>query len=186
MDSQQLTSKYGIDQPPQTDNDIDKSIQEVEATMARAGGRTGDTAWLFDPNCAPAMSEFANKTMQDMRTRFGRHIAKAADTDVFLYYPGTNDFYVYPNNIQRFAYMLTFCWPVGCDIEMAPGGCSGVELFLPLQRGQFIVVFGICAVCDAWARVTAEVNFRTSLMEAQDKLPPGAYIDPGSPVPAGP
>jgi hypothetical protein len=164
MNDQQLIDKYGINQPPQADNPIDSSIQEVEATMARATGRTGDTAWLFDPIWSPAMWELANKIMQDMRVRFAKHIATAADTDVFLYYPGTQGFYVYSRDIERFAYMLTFCWPVGCDIKMAPGGCRGVELFLPLQRGQFIVVFGICEACDAWARVTAETNFMTRVL----------------------
>jgi hypothetical protein len=190
MDRQQLIDKYGIDNPPQADNEIDLSIQEVERTMARATdtypSRTGDTAWLFDPNWSPAMWGLANKTMGNMRTRFAHHIAKAADTDVFLYYAGTQDFYVYSRNIERFAYMLSFCWPVGCDIKMAPGGCSGVELFLPLQRGQFIVVFGICEACDVWARVAAETNFRACVMEAQAMLPPGARIDPGSALPPAP
>jgi len=129
------------------------------------------------------MWELAEKTMRNMHIRFAKHIDKAADTDVFLYYPGTHDFYVYSRNIERFAYMLTFAWPEGCDIKIAPGGCSGVEIFLPLQRGQFILVFGICEACDVWVRGTAETNFRASVMEAQEQLPPGAYIDPGSPVP---
>lgn len=180
-----LTDKYGIDNSPQA-NYIDDSIQEVEATMARAVGRSGDTSWLFDPICAPAMWELAEKTMGKMRVRFAKHIDRAADTDVFLYYPGTQNFYTYSRNVQRFAYMLTFAWPEGCDINLAPGGCDGVAVFLPLMRGQFIVVFGICEACDAWAREIAETNFKTSVMDAQATLPPGAYIDPGSPVPPRP
>ena len=128
------------------------------------------------------MSELAERTMRNMRTRFAKHIDRAADTDVFLYYPSTQDFYTYHRNVERFAYMLTFCWPEGCDIKMAPSGCSGVEVFLPLMRGQFIVVFGICQACDTWARVTAETNLRASRIEAQGTLPPGARIDPGSPL----
>lgn len=163
-------------------NAIDESIQEVERTMAR----TGNTSWLFDPVWAPAMWELANKTMQDMRWLYADHIADAADSDVFLYYPGEQRFYVYSHNIERFAYMLSFSWPPGCDIKLAPGGCRGCEVFLPLQRGQFIVVFGICEACDAKARETAETNFRVNVMEAQAKLPPDARIDPGSPVPPRP
>lgn len=180
MDRQDLIDKYGIDNPPQPDNSIDKSIQEVEATMRRR--QAGDTSWLFDPIWSPAMWELANETIRDMRTKFAHYITTSAETDVFLYYPGTQDFYAYSRGIQRFAYMITFAWPVACDIKMAPGGCMGQEVFLPLQRGQFILVFGICDACDLWARDTAENNFKASVMEAQADLPPGAYIDPGSPV----
>ena len=116
--------------------------------------------------CQQNSEEHANKVCPPHR--------QSADTDVFLYYPGTQDFYVYGSSPVRFAYMLTFAWPERCDIKMAPGGRNGVEVFLPLQRGQFILVFGICEACDVWARQTAETNFRASLIEAQAALPPGA------------
>lgn len=62
-------------------------------------------------------------------------------------------------------------------------GCAGHAMYLPLERGQFLVVFRICRACDAWARETAEVRFRSNVLGAQVHLPPGAVIDPGSPVP---
>ena len=105
---------------------------------------------------------------------------------MFLYYPGQNDFRAYDSDIERYAYLLSYAAQNGCDIRLAPGGCSKGTVFLPLQRGQFIVVFEVCAACEAWAWETAETNFRFNVMAAQDKLPPGAVIDPLSPVPPRP
>ena len=186
MNHEDLIDKYGIDNPPQLDNVIDKSIQKVEATMARATRLTGDTSWLFHPSCNEQMWEIANETIQSMHRLYGDFMAGVSDGSVFLYYPGQNDFRAYGSEIERFAYMLGYAGKHGCDIQLAPGACSKGTVFLPLERGQFIVVFEVCDACDAWAWEIAEMNFRAGIIAAQATLSPGAYIDALSPVAPAP
>lgn len=186
---EELVVKYGIGRAPQVDNPIDGAIQVVERTRALVTRHTDDTAWLFDPAWNHDMWELANRTMRRMWQLFSDRIEAAADSDTFLYYPCMPNLYVYDDAMERFSYMITTRVPLpnavgrrGCDVRLAPGGCSGRAVYLPLQRGQFIVVFGICGACDEWARQTAEAKLRSSVLKAQAKLPPGARVDPGSPL----
>jgi hypothetical protein len=124
-----------------------------------------------------------------MRRQFGDRIEAAADSDTFLYYPCIPNLYVYDDAMERFSYMITTRVPLpnavgqrGCDVQLAPDGCEGQAVYLPLERGPFLLVFGICRACDAWARETAEIRFRSNVIAAQVQLPPGATIDPRSPV----
>lgn len=188
-----LRAKYGVDQPPRLDDAIVSAIQVVERTRALVTRETDDTAWLFDPSWSPDMWELADSTMRNMRQRFGDRIEVAADSDTFLYYPCIPNLYVYEDAMERFAYMITTRVPLphavgerGCDVQLAPEGCSGRAVYLPLERGPFIVVFSICQSCNTWARETAETNFKLGVISAQLHLPPGARIDPGSPVPPTP
>lgn len=188
-----LRAKYGMDQPPQPDHPIVSAIQVVERTRALVTREADDTAWLFDPSWSPDMWMLAQRTMRDMRERFGDRIEAAVKTDTFLYYPCIPNLYVYDDAMERFSYMITTRVPMphavgerGCDVQLAPEGCSGRAVYLPHEHGPFIVVFGICRACDAWARETAEVRFRSNVIGAQVHLPPGARIDPGSPVPPTP
>src|SRR6478672_1047477 len=181
----ELRAKYGMDAPPRPDNPIDGAIQVVERTRALVTREINDTAWLFDPVWNPAMWELANRTMREMRQRFAGRIEAAADSDTFLYYPCIPNLYVYDDAMERFSYMITTRVPLphavgrrGCDVQLAPGGCSGRAVYLPLQRGQFLLVFSICRACDSWARETAEIRFRSNVMAAQVGLPPGVRIDP--------
>jgi hypothetical protein len=186
----ELIAKYGMNEPPQPDHPIIGATQVVERTRALVTRETGDTAWLFDPRWNPKMWKLANRTMRDMRKQFGDRVESAADSDTFLYYPCIPNLYVYDDAMERFSYMITTRVPLpnavgqrGCDVQLAPAGCCGRAVYLPLERGQFIVVFSICKACDAWARQTAENNFKFAVISAQAQLPPGARIDPGSPLP---
>jgi hypothetical protein len=190
MNDQELMEKYGVTNPPDPNNPNVGAIQVVERTRALVTHDKDDTAWLFDPVWNPKMWNLANRTMAGMRKLFGDRIQAAADSDTFLYYPCIPELYVYEDEMERFAYMITTRVPLphavgerGCDVQLAPGGCSGRAVYLPLERGQFLVVFSICRACDAWARETAEVRFRSNVLAAQDQLPPGSRIDPGSPLP---
>lgn len=182
-DQSHLINKYGINNPPQMNNAFDKAIQAAEATMARAARVTGDTGWLFDHVCNPAMSMLANETIERMHRQYGDFLAGIWDSAVFLYYAGNRDLRAYGSDIERFAYLMSYAGRNGCDIRLAPGGCTkGQTALLPLQRGQFLIVFEACAFCENWAWETAEMNFKASVLAAQDDLPPGAVIDPRSPV----
>ncbi|MBE5451634.1 hypothetical protein [Mycobacteroides abscessus] len=188
----ELIAKYGMDQPPKADHPIIGTIQVVERTRALVTREAGDTAYLFDPAWNPDMWQLAQRTMRDMRQRFADRIEAAADSDTFLYYPCIPNLYVYDDAMERFSYMITTRVPLphavgerGCDVQLAPEGCSGRAVYLPHEHAPFIVVFGICRACDTWARETAEIRFREGLVWVQAQLPPGARIDPGSPVPPG-
>lgn len=189
MNDQDLMEKYGIGQPPTLDNPNVAATQVVQRTRALVTRETGDTAWLFDPNWNPGMWRLANRTMRDMRRQFGDRIEAASDSDTFLYYPCIPELYVYVDAMERVSYMITTRVPLphavgerGFDVQLAPSGCSGRAMYLPLERGQFLVVFSICKACDGWARETAETNLKFAVISAQAQLPPGARIDPGSPI----
>lgn len=192
MNDQELMEKY-MNSPIDPNHPIIGATQVVERTSKLVTRETGDTAYLFDPSWSPHMWALANRTMRDMRERFGERIEAASDGDTFLYYPCIPDLYVYPDAMERFSYMITTRVPLphavgerGCDVQIAPEGCAGQAVYLPHEHGPFIVVFSICRVCDAWARETAEVRFRSNVIGAQVHLPPGARIDPGSPIPPTP
>jgi hypothetical protein len=68
----------------------------------------------------------------------------------------------------------------------APVFSGGTTRLMPVHRGQFILLWRVCRACEAQARETAERNFRFNIMAAQAELPPGARIDPRSPVPLRP
>jgi hypothetical protein len=189
-DDLDLRAKYGMDLPPQPDHPIIGATQVVERTRALVTRETGDTAYLFDPAWSPAMWQLAQRTMRDMRKLFGDRIEAAADSDTFLYYPCIPELYVYDDAMERFSYMITTRVPMphavgqrGCDVQLAPDGCSGRAVYLPHEHAPFIVVFSVCRACDAWARATAEIRFRSNVLGAQVHLSQGARIDPGSPVP---
>ncbi len=63
---------------------------------------------------------------------------------------------------------------------------GGTTRLMTVRRGQFLILFRCCQVCEALAGQLADNNFKISVMEAQAKLPHGATIDPGSPVPPRP
>jgi hypothetical protein len=188
-----LRAKYGMDLPPDPNHPIIGTTQVVERTRALVTRETGDTPWLFDPAWSPGMWQLAQRTMHDMKQRFGDRIDAAADGDTFLYYPCIPELYVYGDGMERFSYMITRRVPLphavgqrGCDVRLAADGCEGRAVYLPHEHAPFIVVFSICRACDDWARETAGVRFRSNVIGAQVHLPPGASIDPGSPVPPTP
>jgi hypothetical protein len=187
FDEDRVMARFpAIGQPPQPDNPIVTATLAAERTAARAVRFSGDTSWLFDHAYNRDMWELANKTIQDMHGRFGDFMTGVWGEAVFLYYPGAEDFRAYGSDIERYAYVLAYAGQNGCGIRMAPGRCGEGTVFLPLQRGPFIVVFEACDACDAWARATAETNYKFGVLAAQAGLPPGARIDTGSPVPPRP
>lgn len=190
LNETELRAKYGMDEPPQLDHSINHATQVVERTRALVTRETGDIAYLFDPALSPQMWQLAQRTMRDMRRLFSDEIEAAAETDTFLYYPCVPNLYVYEDAMERFSYMITTRVPLphatgerGCDVRLAPEGCAGQAVYLPHEHAPFIVVFSICRACDAWARETAEVRFRSNVIGAQVHLPHGARVDPGSPIP---
>jgi len=63
---------------------------------------------------------------------------------------------------------------------------GGTTRQLTERRGQFLLLFRCCRTCEDLAGQLGRPTFRISVMEAQAKLPRGAVIDPGSPVPPRP
>ncbi|KZS67814.1 hypothetical protein [Mycobacterium ostraviense] len=56
------------------------------------------------------------------------------------------------------------------------------RLLLLLRRDPTILLWRVCRACETLARETAENNFKFGVISAQAQLPPGARIDPRSPV----
>lgn len=69
-----------------------------------------------------------------------------------------------------------------CTAE-TPRFSGGTTRLMCLHRGQFILLWRVCRACEATAGETADDAYITNLLAAQAELPPGAVIDPGSPVP---
>jgi len=181
-----LRAKYGMDLPLQANNPTVTAILAAERTTARAGRLAGDTSCLFDHAHNPRLWELVNETVRQMHRQYGDFMTGVWSDAVFLYYPGSEDFRAYATDIERHAYMLNYHSRNGCEIRMAPRPCGENTVFLPVQRGPFIVAFEICAACEAWAWDTAESNFKFNVLAAQANLPPGATIDRGSPLPPTP
>jgi len=187
-----LRAKYGMDRPVDRNHPIIGTTQVIERTSGLVTRETGDTGWLFDPCWSPAMWQLDKRTVRDMRQRFAERIEAAPESATFLYYPCIPELYVYSDGMERFSYMITTRVPMphavgerGCDIRLAPNGCDGRAVYLPREHAPFITVYSVCRACDVWARQTAEIRFRSNVIGAQVNLPPGATIDPGSPIPPG-
>ncbi|WP_460357691.1 hypothetical protein [Mycobacterium sp. ZZG] len=72
-----------------------------------------------------------------------------------------------------------------CNINVADR-CDGEPEDFPVSFGGLKMIFKCCQACKAKAVETAETGMNTSEILAQAQLPPGARIDPGSPVPPTP
>lgn len=186
VNDQELMEKY-MSNPINPNHPTVTAILAAERTTARAGRLVGDTSRLFDHALNPRLWELANEVVQQMHARYGQFMTCVWSEAVFVYYPGSEDFRAYATDIERSANMLNYHGRNGCEIgQLALRGCDGDTVFLPLQRGPFIVVFEVCRACEDWAWRTAEDNFRFNVLTAQTALPPDAVIDPSSPVPPTP
>jgi hypothetical protein len=156
-----------------------------------------DGTHLFDPALNPALHEIADKYMAQLHTRMGlpEHDPHAIeylgednpDTGALIHFVGDNRIFVCRKHPDVFAAFLKRTSDVGtyentCTVRLSKK-CGGFTSLLPLIRGRFVLFFDACWECRHLTDQIAENRFRTNVLEAQAKLPLGARIDPGSPVP---
>jgi hypothetical protein len=110
-----------------------------------------------------------------------------------LKWPHDRRIFVCRNNPDRLAaYMRAIGTWSGCDVQLDHNDCQSLTFNdwptrqLPIACGRVVIVFEICTVCEFLVCDAVYFNTRASVIEAQAALPPGAYIDPGSPVPPRP
>ena len=69
-----------------------------------------------------------------------------------------------------------------CNINIAKA-CNGTTRLMPVARNPLILLFRCCRECEVLGGQIAANNYKRHVIEARADLPPGAVIDPGSPVP---
>ena len=162
---------------------------------------------LFDPAWCPTMHAKLMAELEelhalehqggiaDYRTFRGEtydpHDPASTSGTVLLKFPGDCRLFVCRNNADRLAAMMKG-WSFGvCDVCIAED-CQACTFNdhptrpLPIACGRVVLMFEICTACEFIVTDTTFYGVRSSVLEAQAKLPPGARIDPGSPVPPTP
>jgi hypothetical protein len=173
--------------------------EQIVASVCRRGYDNGP--W-FDPLLSPTMHELANRTMRDLRTGMAEgRIERDPDDDranvpddpdddrvFFVHFVGSTRVGVCRAEAEYFASMLKMMawahpmWDTECNIKIADN-CDGPTAWVPLLRGQFLLIFEGCQACHERAGRLADDGNLVSEMKARAKLPPGAHIQPNPPVP---
>jgi hypothetical protein len=131
----------------------------------------------------------ANASLDDRTLRgadyYRNMLEYRAEIDDYWQYGDTNN----SRYIADYELRCTVNIADDCSAPLSPdvgdfGG--GTTRLMPMHLGPYVLLFRCCRGCEAKAGRDAETNFKISVMEAQAKLPPGAVIDPGSPVPPTP
>jgi hypothetical protein len=161
---QQLTDKYGIGLPPDPNNADAKAILDAE--------RNDPGNWLLcDPVRSPDVYERISKAYRSLRVVYAPDRMRAHPE-------------LYPQD-----QVLVWKGPswACCNINIADrcDHAAGVEDF-PISFGGLVMVFKCCKACKAKAVEMAQTGMVLGALDAQAKLPPGAVIEPGSPVAPAP
>jgi hypothetical protein len=213
MDAQRrhrLTDKYGLDQPP-TDPSTNPQVQaalRAERMATAIGGDSLHNMLLTDPTWRPAMhaklitelealhaleQESGGAVYQTFRGEvYNPHDPIDTDGTVLLKFPGDRRIFVCRSNADRLSAAMAVQGPFGvCDVCIAED-CQAMTFYdhptrpLPISCGRVVLMFEICIACDFVVSDAAYYNMRASVIAEQAKLPPGAVIDPGSPIPPQP
>lgn len=161
-DVNKLIAKYGMDNPPDPNN------PEAEAVLA--GERNDADNWLLcDPVRSPELYEIIAGAYHNLRKLQPERARELGEPEPFAP-DSTSNVWEYVGDEGR------------CCINIA-NFCNGLVTDLPISFCGLTMVFKCCSKCRAKIAEDTEIGMAISAMEAQSELPPGARIDPGSPVP---
>lgn len=164
---------------------------------------------LFDPSRSPEMHRIAAAAHRNMRLGIAAgdidcidehgHVDPNDydDAAVFVHVVGTNEVRVVPAQVgplDQYAQEFRRTWHKTvrearsnyCQIRKAPmcGGIGDRNVeFWPWRGDPFLLLFMVCPACRDRAIQSAEDGLELMRRDAEDGLPPGAVIDPGSPLP---
>ena len=207
---EELIAKYHIDHPPMNPalNTTVQAILKAERIEANLADDTLLNKLLFDPTWCPTLHGKLTAALAELHAAEGQggrvdyrtfrgetydpHDPKDTSGTVLLKWPHDCRIFVCRNQPDRMAAMLqsTGLWNT-CDVQIADD-CTSLCFVdyptrpLPISCGRVVLMFEICAACEFTVSDTVFFNMRSGVMEAQAKLPPGAVVDPGSPVPSPP
>ena len=166
---QQLADKHGIYNRPQPDNPIVNAIYGGERLVASA---FGTDPLLISALCTfdPMLHDLLRNLMRDLHSNASENQIDLSERQVWVCQsPG-----ITPGGARA------------CDVCPGPGFARPATHLLPITQGAFVLVLACCDDCRAHIEQTVHDNMILSQLEAQAKLPPGAVIDPLSPVPPRP
>jgi hypothetical protein len=190
-DQSHLIKKFpAINNPPQADHPIVNAILDNETIVEKAFIRGAEHQELFmRSKLMAAIAADAHRVLREAmavgNVRYvtaSRPVGEPVDdplddpfNDIKLMHPvGGRQVFVCRNQPDAFRAAL-FITNLGktqpCVIGIAED-CGGQTTPLPTQVGTIILVFNCCDACLRAAGGMAEEDFRLSVLEAQDKLPP--------------
>ena len=173
---EQLTAKYGIDNSPQPSNAIVNAIYAGDSLVASALGAHElqvdpllISAVITDPSLSPKMHTLVQEMMRDLHATAAEKQIDLSERQVWV--------------CQRPAIASGARM---CDVKAAQDCARAGSHLLPIAQGAFVLVLVSCDPCRARLEQTVHDNMILSQLEAQAQLPPGAHIDPRSPIPPAP
>jgi hypothetical protein len=163
---------------------------------------------LFDPSLCPTLHADLTRAIEDLHAiqsedghngiraqyvtfrgeTYDPHDPHSTSGTTLLKWPYDCRIFVCRNNPDRLAasMLATSEW-AACSVQVAED-CQSLTFNdwpvrpLPIACGRVVLMFDICTSCEFKLPDTVFYNLQASVMEAQAKLPPGAVIDPLSPV----
>lgn len=203
-----LADKYGHNNLPDPNNAQVQAMLRAERIAAAVGEDNLGDMLLTDPAWCPAMHAKVTTELEALHTLeqenagaiyqtfrgevYNPHDPTDTDGTVLLKFPGDRRIFVCRSNADRLSAAMAVQGPFGvCDVCIAED-CQAVTFYdhptrpLPISCGRVVLMFEICTACDFVVSDTAWYGLRASVLDAQAKLPPGAVIDPGSPLPPQP
>ncbi|MFG1933028.1 hypothetical protein ACGFK1_20650 [Mycobacterium sp. NPDC048908] len=163
---------------------------------------------LFDPIANPTMHEKLMAELEALHAlesegggavyvtyrcdRFDPRGVEDTDGAALLKWPGDRRIFICRSNADRLAAWMEHQDPdAHCCVCIAED-CQAKTFYdhssrpLPISCGRVVLMFEICMACEFAVTDTAYFNIRASVLDKQADLPPGAVIDPGSPIPPQP
>lgn len=191
-----LTAKYGLDRPRPMDPALNMTVQAIldgEQIVHKLYGDDLDVTVLFDPVLSPLLHAKADAIMRDVRAAVasgqaqyvmpGREAYDLEDSEtreVFLSF-GDIRICVCRNKVDYFVAMLehyasrpwqccVFNIVDDCHSSLKPeDGIDQTTKFLPLTRGQFVLLLDICRPCYAKAKQIVETNALLNQIDAYEQ-----------------
>lgn len=202
---QQILAKYGHAwaSPPDPDNSHVRGVEKAERIVPKTNDHLL-TEVLFDPKANPklyaklmaerealhALESDGGAVYVTFRCdSFDPRGPEGTDGAALLKFPGDRRIFVCRSRADRLAAWMEHQDPdAHCDICIAADCQAKVFVDhptrpLPISCGRVVLMFEICLACEFEVTDTAYFNIRASVLDEQAKLPPGAVIDPGSPIP---
>lgn len=160
-----LMAKYIAELPAAETNSTVESVLDGEYIMARSTRQGVDNSLLFDPTRSPEMYAIADQTMRDLRSarasglRYvtpsgGRYNPDRVSDDrvLFVHFVGEKLLFACcgrdgADSFSDLLYASAWLWRKDeCNMRITDD-CGDCTIFLPLLRGQFLLMFECCMPC---------------------------------------
>jgi hypothetical protein len=207
MDRQRLIDKYGLNNPPDPNNEIASAALAGPSLVAKMFNWRSDIHQLWDPDQNPTMHAIATNAHRELRLGIGRCDVEVFDGHGNPTDPNDDDTALFvnlvgmpvvtivrPGEYDDFARVYQTDWKPKlreglaehCRVRIAPAcgfdECHRVE-YWPWLHGRFLLLFMVCPACRDRATLAASdsqelIPHRMEALAAETPDPPWTQYEP--------